>query len=1226
MSNKRDRRQRENRVGGDSPIDDAPAAPPHGMRRRRVPVFTLTATGLLLLIVALAPTILSFTPLGPQLVASAAREWLDGTLAAESVSMGWLSGQRIHGVSIRDRSGSEIASAESVVVGKSLLGLIFDRSNLGVVTIQKPRLLLVARNDRSNLEDLLAPLMSGSSSGDAPLMLIQVNDGYVKFVDDSTGKSWDLAPVVVQATSPRTGQPAWNVAAQARLGDAGANAQLAQVMGDAWSTAVSIEADRFPLEPLQPIVARMFGPLRMTGAMTGKIDMEVAQGGAQQKYAFDHVDAIDVHLAAPYFLGEETLDLEHASAHGTAEYAEGLWRFSGLEFESDVGSFSGSGDLRLSEFSRASLVGGKLPTTTCDFRGVVELARLSRMLPHTFHLRDGVEFTSGQANVSLVSKPEGKRRRLEASLTAENVAAISEGRPIGLRSPIRFRAAVLDTAGGWQVERLVAESSFLSADAAGNASQGELRFRGNLNRLAEEAEQFFDLGEVELSGEIDGMLTWQGDGTSAYRVRGEAHLAHFSVAMPGMLPWREDELTAVFDGQGVAWSDEDIAIERGRLRVASGGDQLDFQLQPSTSEGAPAGLALELRGDLATWLPRVQTILPLHDLRAAGSIVASGKGTWSPERLELTRANMQLSELAAGGLGFHIREPEVRGETSLVFDRSAGILKTRDLILQSRTAAMSSEELTLTLTETPSLEGSIAARLNVARALASLAEPSIAASSQWTGEMEAEATFQHAAGTTQATLTGQVNDLAYATRALAADAAWHAPLRDVAMNTPFVTQWEEPLVSFRASAAYDAPRDLLTLMRLETQAGSSGMVASGKVAEASGRCLVDLSGEVRYDLAAWRDKLQPLMGPSFDVQGAGVKPFDLRGPLFAASASGEKSLVPLALTGKGAVAWQRLEWMALPLGPADVSTQLRDSTFFIEPTTIALNHGSLRLAPAIVLRGDVWHIAHGKGRVIENAVITPEMCRAWIKYISPLVADATAAQGKFSVDVDQAMIPLEAPTTLAAQGSLQVQQVTVGPGPLALQLIAIAEQVRDVVEGKAGIDGLIALASSQALPQPAGEARTWLELPEQAVPVYVVDGKVHHQQLTMQVRDVTLRTSGAVGLEDESLELMCEIPIRDEWLSRRPQLASLKGQTLKIPIRGTISRPELDLRALPQLGRDLAVAAGRGAIQSQIGEALNGGTGALRSEAEKGQEAIKEELNKARQKLGDELRRGLFGR
>ena len=107
-------------------------------------------------------------------------------------------------------------------------------------------------------------------------------------------------------------------------------------------------------------------------------------------------------------------------------------------------------------------------------------------------------------------------------------------------------------------------------------------------------------------------------------------------------------------------------------------------------------------------------------------------------------------------------------------------------------------------------------------------------------------------------------------------------------------------------------------------------------------------------------------------------------------------------------------------------------------------------------------------------------------------------------------------------------------------MLLLARQVKALVKGRP----LESLASTETKP--------WLVLPEQSVPVQMTAGKIQHQGLAMQVDDVLIRTSGAVGL-DQSIDLVAEVPIRDEWVSENRYFAALRGQSLRVPIRGTIT-------------------------------------------------------------------------
>jgi hypothetical protein len=72
-----------------------------------------------------------------------------------------------------------------------------------------------------------------------------------------------------------------------------------------------------------------------------------------------------------------------------------------------------------------------------------------------------------------------------------------------------------------------------------------------------------------------------------------------------------------------------------------------------------------------------------------------------------------------------------------------------------------------------------------------------------------------------------------------------------------------------------------------------------------------------------------------------------------------------------------------------------------------------------------------------------------------------------------------------------------------------------------------------------------------------------------------------VGL-DQSLDLLAEVPIQDRWIEREAALAGLRGQTLQIPVGGSLDSPRLDGRGLEQLGRHMLTGAAKQAIEKNL--------------------------------------------
>ena len=96
---------------------------------------------------------------------------------------------------------------------------------------------------------------------------------------------------------------------------------------------------------------------------------------------------------------------------------------------------------------------------------------------------------------------------------------------------------------------------------------------------------------------------------------------------------------------------------------------------------------------------------------------------------------------------------------------------------------------------------------------------------------------------------------------------------------------------------------------------------------------------------------------------------------------------------------------------------------------------------------------------------------------------------------------------------------------------------------------------------------------ESVVPFRMANGRVYHEGLELAFSDVTIRTRGSVGF-DQSVDMVAEMPVQAKWLGNHPLAATLTGQTIAIPIRGTLDKPALDMNVIDQLGRKLA--AGRG--------------------------------------------------
>jgi translocation and assembly module TamB len=159
-------------------------------------------------------------------------------------------------------------------------------------------------------------------------------------------------------------------------------------------------------------------------------------------------------------------------------------------------------------------------------------------------------------------------------------------------------------------------------------------------------------------------------------------------------------------------------------------------------------------------------------------------------------------------------------------------------------------------------------------------------------------------------------------------------------------------------------------------------------------------------------------------------------------------------------------------------------------------------------------------------------------------------------------------------GQLAVHAVRVVPGPMAKQWVELAQQVEAIAKRR----DLAALGQRQPV--------TLLSIQDQQVNFRVVDGRVYHQGMQFQVGDVVMRTEGSVGL-DETLALLVHVPIQDKWIEGQALLVGLKGQSLTIPISGTLRQPRMDQSAVANLSQQLLQGAAQEAIGGELNKALD---------------------------------------
>jgi len=1157
---------------------------------------------LLSVLVLFAPTIISASGLWKSLLTAAAPDLAD-KIQIGSLSLAWWSPVSVSNLTVRDEQGT-LAEAPLVRSHRTLWQLATGYPDLGTFEITEPRANVVLRQDGSNIEDFLAKLPQDESDGKgSPPMKIGLvlTRGTIGLDDAVAGRQWSLENVNLDLTwptaidQPKSGKLTATVHSSPHapreetvsrsetttMGDLSAEFSWQPGAGDALTMGAGqaeIKLGALPTELLEGALRRFVIDIRPQGAVTLDAGYVWTEDGKSQHLVLRQLAAPQIVIASPALLGGDTLAANISTGRADVLIAGDKLDIKQLQLVSNLAQVSGKGSASLAAPTDASDV---------EITGQIDLAQLVRQLPGTLRMKQDTQLTSGVVQVTLVNRLEATGRRWQGSLKTDRLQATAAGRPIQFDEPLAIDFAVRLTEQGPIIDQLEGKASFLNLNGQGSLAGGSVTANADLDRLVAELGQLIDWRDIQLAGRLGAKIEWNQGQNDAWTAKADARVQNFVAAAAGMAPWRENDLVIGADVAGVLGALGLEQLDRGTLSVVSAGDRLDANLTepvkgPSASASWPVGFTI--KGDLATWMPRLQPVVALAGWEFAGQIDAKGAGRFSPAVCQLGPTTVQVEQLEIAGPGLWIREPIAKLGTSGTLDLSKMTLTLPTTTLESTSIALRADEIHLVASEAPTITGLVDFRGDPAKLSDWIGAKGQPRAWQIGGEMTGRVEIADRGKAHEATVTADIDKFVFLTPTQPTPQQPGRPALAASVGaSPWQTTWAESKVTLSGQAAYDPAAGKITIARSGVQTDWAALAATGTISELATQCMTDLSGEIAYDLALVERKIKTELfprGPKDDpkvtrsidtlsLQGQEQRPFVLRGPLLSqlpasADPSARQGLVPVDLVGEASLGWQGAQYVGLVAGPADFKAQLKQGIVNIGPLDIPVSDGRLTTAPRILLNEPVPQLVVDRGPLIQNVRITPEMCNQWLKYVAPLLADATEAEGKFSLNLEGASIPLFTPLASTVQGGLAIHGAQVGPGPLAKQYLAMARQVKTLIDPTAA--------------QGDNYGR-WLLLPEHNVNFAVQDGIVSHDGLTMTAQNFVMTTKGHVRIEDQAIDLDANIPIQDAWFKKKEQqalLGGLRGKAIPVKITGHLSQPKLDAKAYQDFGKQFASAAVQG--------------------------------------------------
>ncbi len=1071
------------------------------------------------------------------------------------------------------------------------------------------------------MEDLLAPLLSRSQASEGITRRIEISAGRLDVFDEQNTSIARLDAIQAVVT-PADAAARRNVAESSSEGGGTVALQSCRIatpqgIGSlagslswkpkAHSTdwTLTTRAEAFDMSLLRPLARRWGVAVDVQGALD--LHAEAAWESASSRWTveLEQADARLLRLTAPAWLGQDQLVFDRFQARGSYAFVHDTWRVTNGQIQCDAGRLSLNGQFTwplVSPVNAWNQLLASAATADLQMAGRADLARLAASLPHTLRIRADSVIESGTVEFELAGQGQAADRRWTAHLMTSELAARRGGQRITWNDPLQVTLAAQLTAEQWRLERFTCSSSALSVALDGTPAAGSFDLQCDVAQLVSQLREFIDVGSLTAAGNLTARLDWQCGDDHRITIDGTGLVEHFDLSAGESSRWQEPRLNVTLAMQGERGGERGARIDSARLQLQSSSDRLDLQLlEPVESPGMSSVWMMDcsLQGQWSSWLARLRPILPSTSLLSDGVSTIEGPldlrltARVTPQSLDIDRGTLRSEPLHVSTPHISIREKVVAAEWKGRWEPGTGRLSIPEGTLQSEALALRVTDLRVDPAAGHARwAGDMAFRADLEKLYSQWRIPAKQQDWRVGGSAQGSLSLILLGDTTQARWAIDLVSVDVARRAAAATTS---PVMPATSVSPWQTVWREPILKLSGSAQYDFSAQSVALERLDvTSDDRFGLSVRGTVVQPIGACTLDVQGQVTYDLAKLLQQVVPQWNTPVKFTGQDTQPFELRGPLFhptVASTQGwarqnspatepVRGIVPHDLSGRAGLRWQSAELLGITLGSASLQAKLAAGAVDLGVVEMPLSGGMLRMQPTVDLNSQRPVITLAPGQVLTDVQITAGMCDGWLKYVAPVAADATRAEGQFSMSLQRATIPIGNPAAINTVGTLSIKSAQLAAGPLTQQLLQMVGYLGSVLP--------LQIPSTTSLAQDA-----WVRIPPQTTQLQVVNSRVHHDSLTFESGNVVLRTRGSVGF-DQTLALVAEVPIRDEWIAGDRRLEALRGSSVEIPISGTLLNPRLDRRALERLATDTLRKTTQQALQNELNKGLNKLLGPIR--------------------------------
>lgn len=251
---------------------------------------------------------------------------------------------------------------------------------------------------------------------------------------------------------------------------------------------------------------------------------------------------------------------------------------------------------------------------------------------------------------------------------------------------------------------------------------------------------------------------------------------------------------------------------------------------------------------------------------------------------------------------------------------------------------------------------------------------------------------------------------------------------------------------------------------------------------------------------------------------------------------------------------EKAEYMGFSVGSIEADVRINDGLLRITSFSSIVNNGRLNFAGEADLRDEPVLLTAGPMQIAKGIQITDETTRRFLAYLNPIFTNAVDVSGEIDFSCERLAIPIGGGSgnDIEVIGTVTISQLRLSASDFLGEILSLAGI------GMRGQDIVI-----------------------EPTRFVLQDGLLRYDDMQVVVGDNPVNFRGAIGL-DRSLDMVVSLPYTTRGRTVRIG-EEAEGVRIKLPLKGTIDRPELDTGRLleEQLKEQLKIE-----LEEKIGEEL----------------------------------------